>query len=80
MDFGKRITHESYHNGQLSATRTEYSVPELIKDKAQALSEIMKCLELISSKQTSDVTIIIRADPKTHDIRMITHTYSVEHK
>ena len=78
LSFGKRITHESYFNGSLKSTKTEYSVPELIKDRSQALSELMKCLELIDSKQTSDITIIVKADPKTHEIRMITRIYSIE--
>ena len=80
LNFGKRITHESYFNGALKSTKTEYSIPELIRDKPQALSELMKCMELISSKQTSDLTIHIKADPKTHEVRMITKVYSVQHK
>ena len=78
LSFGKRITHESYFNGSLKSTKTEYSVPELIKDRSQALTVLMKCLELIDSKQTSDITIIVKADPKTHEIRMITRIYSIE--
>lgn len=79
MDYGKRIVHESYFDGTLKSTKTEYSVPELIKDKAHALSVVMKCMELIASKETADVHIEIKADPKTHEIRLITRTYSVKH-
>jgi len=78
VDFGKRIKYESYFQGVLKSTRTEYSVPELIRDKSHALSEIMKCLELISTKQTHDMTIVVKADPKTGEIKMITKTYTIE--
>ena len=77
LSFGKRITHESYFNGTLRSTKTEYSVPELIRDKAQALSELMKCMELISSKKTSEMSIIIKADPKTGEIKLLTKIYTI---
>lgn len=78
MDFGKRITHESYFNGALKSTKTEYSIPELINDKTQALSELMKCLDLIDSRKTNHLTIVVQADPKTGNIKLITKSYIVE--
>lgn len=79
MDYGKRTTHESYFDGKLKSTKTEYSVPELIKDKAHALTVIMKCMELIDSRETTNMKIEIKADPKTHEIRLITKTYTATH-
>lgn len=78
MNFGKRTTIESYFNGDLKSTKTEYSIPELVKNRADALTEIMKCLDLIDKKETSNMTITIQADPKTHNIRLITKSYIVE--
>ena len=77
MQYGKRTTSESYFQGELKSTKTEYSVPKLIQDKSQALTEVMKCLEMIDAKQTDNMTIIIKADPKTHAIRLITKIYVV---
>lgn len=77
MQYGKRITHESYFDGQLKSTKTEYSVPELIRDKSHALSEVMKCMELINSRQTDQMIITIKADKKTGDIKLITKTYII---
>jgi len=79
MDFGKRTVQESYFDGKLKSTKTEYSVPEIIKDKTHALSVIMKCMELIDSKETTNMQIEIKADPKTHKIRLITKTYTITH-
>ena len=79
MDYGKRTVQESYFEGKLKSTKTEYSVPELIKDKPHALTVIMKCMEQIASKETTTMNIEIKADPKTHEIRLITRTYTVTH-
>lgn len=78
LDFGKIIKHESYFNGQLKSTKTEFSIPELVKDKSEALSSIMKCLDLITSKQTHHLTITIEADKVTHNIKLITKSYIAE--
>lgn len=80
LDFGKRTTHESYFNGVLKSTKVEYSIPELIKDKSQALTELMKCLELIDTRQTNHLTIVVQADVKTGNIKLITKSYIVEEK
>lgn len=78
LDFGKIIKHESYFNGQLKSTKTEFSIPELVKDKSEALSSIMKCLDLITSKQTHHITIVVEADPKTHNFKLLTKSYISE--
>ena len=78
MNYGKRSVEESYFNGQLKSRKVRYSVPEVVQDKTQAMSEIIKGLELITSKQTYKLTIDVTADPKTHNFRMVTKTYIVE--
>lgn len=77
MDFGKKTISESYVRGQLKRTKTTYSVPMLVQDRTQAFNEILKSLELISSKQTHELTLKIEADPKTGHFRMITKEYTV---
>lgn len=78
MQYGRRITTQSYHNGTLKTQRVEYQVPELIMDKTQALSEVMKAIDLITTKQTHKLTIIVEADPRTHHFKSITKQYAVE--
>lgn len=78
MDFGKETTTKSFFGGSLKSTRTEYSIPVLIKERQEALTEIMKCLDLIDKKHTSNITIAVQADPKTHNIKLITKSYIVE--
>lgn len=80
MQYGKKITHESYFDGKLKSTKIEYSVPEKVSDKGTALSEVMKGLELITSGQTATVTIRIEADPYTRQIRMVTRSYITDGK
>lgn len=77
LDFGKRTTHESYFNGVLKSTKVEIEIPELIKDKTQALSELMKCLDLIDTRQTNHLTIVVQADVKTGRIKLITKRYVI---
>jgi hypothetical protein len=77
IDFGKRTTHESYFNGALKSTKVEVEIPELIKDKTQALTELMKCLELIDTRQTNHLTIVVQADPKTGNIKLISKKYII---
>jgi len=78
--FGKITKEESYFNGRIKTTKVSYSVPELVKDKNDTLTELMKALDLITSKQTDTLTIKIEADPKTHAFRLITKSYVVEKK
>lgn len=78
MDYGKRIVTESFHEGKKKSTKVEYSLPKQILDKSQALSEIMKALDLITTKQTHHLTVIIEADPKTHLFKLVTKKYIAE--
>lgn len=80
MAFGKIITEQSYHNGRVSVVTTRYQVPELVKDKSQAMTVILKALELIVNKQTTSVTIKVDSNPKNHQFRLVTRTYVVETK
>ena len=77
IQYGKVTRQDSYFKGTLKSTKTEYSVPELIRDRTHALNEVMKCLELIDKKETDNMTIVIKADPKTHEIRLLTKIYTV---
>jgi hypothetical protein len=80
LQFGKKMTSESYFNGILKSTKIEYSMPTLITDKSQVLTELMDCLDLIESRQTNHVTIVVQADPKTGKIKLITKNYVIEMK
>lgn len=75
---GKKTIHESYFNGEMNCRKVSYSIHTLIKTKAEALTEIMKALELISARKTPELTITIKTDPKTNDFKLITKTYLVE--
>lgn len=77
LDYGKKITTESYFANKLKSTRVEYSIPKLIQDKTQALSEVMKAIDLIATKQTNDITIIIESDPKTGQFKLLTKKYTI---
>jgi len=77
LEYGKKTTTESYFNGKIKSIRTEYSIPKLIQDKAQALNESMKAIELLTSKQTNNLTLVIECDPKTGNFKMITKKYIV---
>lgn len=78
MDFGKKITTESYHAGKIRSTKTIYSIPSLVSNESQAFNEIMKCLAIITKDKPDTMTIRIDLDPKTKRFRMITHEYEVE--
>lgn len=80
MQYGKRITTESFHKGQLTGgkAKVEYQIPELVMDKSQALTEMMKGLELITNKQTHKVVFTVEADPKTYFFKHVTKQYIVE--
>lgn len=77
LDYGKKITTESFFANKLKSTKVEYSIPKLIQDKSQALSEVMQALDLIVTKQTTDITIIIEADSKTGNFKLLTKKYTI---
>lgn len=78
LKYGKKITYEGYYDGKLKSTKVEYSIPMIIQDKSQVMAEMLNVLELIRKKETSKVSIIIEADPKTHYLRLLTKNYIVE--
>lgn len=78
MEFGKKSKHESWFDGELKSSKTEYSIPILVKDKNTVMSEILKALELVTNKETCDITIMIKADPKTYDFRLLTKVYTIQ--
>jgi len=77
LDYGKKITTESYFGKKVKNTKVEYSIPKLIQDKSQALNESMKSIELLTSRQTNCLTLIIECDPKTGQFKLITKKYVV---
>ena len=77
MDYGKKITTESYFGNKLKSTKVEYSIPKLIQDKSQALNEVIKSLDLIVNKQTNSITIVIESDAKTGKFKLITKKYVI---
>lgn len=78
LSYGKIIEHKSYHNGELRSSKLEYSIPTVVHDKADVLSELMKCIDLISTKQTYKMTISIDADPKTFEVKLLTRNYIID--
>lgn len=78
LNFGKKHTEESYFRGAVSKKRVTYEIPIPVQNRNQALTEIMKSLDVISSKETDEVTLKIENDKKTGTIRMITKTYTVD--
>lgn len=78
LDYGKRITTESFHDGKQSNCKVEMSIPIMVADKTQALTELMKALELITNGQTFQINIRIDADPYNHQLKKITTQYVVQ--
>lgn len=74
LKFGKKIVSVSYFEGKETKLQISYSVPIQIKDKSQALSEIIKSLDLIAEKKTKHVTLIIKADDD-YKLKLITREY-----
>ena len=78
LKYGKRITYEGYYDGKLKSTKVEYSIPMVIQDKSQVMTELLSDLDLIKNKETNKISITIEADPKTHYLRMLTKNYIIE--
>jgi len=78
LKFGKKITYEGYYDGKLKSTKVEYSIPMVIQDKTQVMTELLAALELIRNGDTSKISITIEADPKTHYLRLLTKNYTIE--
>ena len=77
LQFGKKIISESYFEGKPAKKEIAYSIPVVVKDKSQALSEFMKAIDLIISKQTHSITLVIKSD-KDHQLKMFTKEYTTE--
>jgi hypothetical protein len=78
LQYGKKIVSDSYFNGELKSKKITYSIPVIIMDKAQALSEVMKSLELLTSNQTCELSITIKTDPITHQFKLITKNFTID--
>jgi len=78
VEYGKKITTESYFKGQLKSTKVEYQIPEMVMDDAQALTEFMKGLTLIRNKETAKLHVTVDADPKTFFLKSVTCRYEVD--
>ena len=78
MKFGKRIIHESYFNDEIVGRKVTYSEPIRVQTKTQALDEIIKSLDVVTSGKTEEVTLKIECDKKHGGIRLITKTYTVD--
>lgn len=73
----KLIDESSYFYDKLKWSKKSYSVSVKVMDKSQALSEIMKALELITSKQTSCLNIKITANKDTYLFDKLVKTYTI---
>ena len=61
MKFGKKTVTESFFNGKTQKKVLTYSIPIKVTDQSQLLSEFIKALDLITSKQSEEVTLHIKA-------------------
>ena len=78
LRYGKKITYEGYYDGKLKSTKIEYSIPMVIQDKSQVMTELLSALDLIKNRETDKVSITIEADPKSHYLRLLTKNYIVK--
>lgn len=79
LQFGKKITYESYNGGKQTKKEISYSVPIMVVDKSQLLSEIIKAIDLITDKQTTNVILDIKAD-ENYNLRMLVKEYLTDKK
>lgn len=76
LSFGKKIVSESFSNGKQTKRVITYSIPILVADRVQVMSEMMKALDLITSKQTDELTLTIRND-KNHNLKFLIKSYEI---
>lgn len=74
LEYGKIITSQSFFKGKQTNEQIAYSIPVLIEDKSQLLSEIIKAVDLIDNKLTHTVKLTISAG-KDFKLKMITKEY-----
>jgi hypothetical protein len=65
----ERQTLESFFDGVLKTTKTGYSISVKVNDKSQVLAEILKALELITSKRCND--LVLRIEGSNGEIKKI---------
>jgi len=78
LQFGKRTITESYFNGELVNRHVTESIPVRVQNKSQALDEMIKGLDVIANRSTSEVILKVESDKKSGSIRLITKTYTVD--
>ncbi len=61
MQYGKKTVTESFFDGKTMKKEMAYSIPVKICDQAQALTEFLKVLDLVKSKQSDEIVIRIKA-------------------
>lgn len=77
IDYGKIITSESYFEGKQTNKQIAYSIPIVVKDKSEILSEIIKVIDLICEKQTHTVKLTVQSG-KDFNIKLLTTEYIVD--
>lgn len=77
LQYGKKITSESYFDGKPTNKQFAYSIPVIVKDKSQVLSELIKAIDLITDKKTHTIKITIHAN-KEFQLKMMTKEYMIE--
>ncbi len=80
LQYGKKNTCETYHDNKLVHTTVEYSIPQLIRDKAEALNEMMKALDMLTTNRMDSITIIVETDFKTKKLRLLTKKYRLDNE
>lgn len=75
MEYGKKITQESYHQGKCVVTKVTLVTTHAITDRTELLSEIMSAIEMLSDK-TDELTLRIKND-KNHKISRIYKEYEL---
>lgn len=89
LQFGKRVTvetdkegnqrrtSESFSGGEQTKKEISYSIPVVVEDKSQLLSEIIKAIDLITDKKIHTLKLTIHAN-EDFELKMITKEYFVE--
>jgi len=77
IPYGRIITEQSYHDNKLHTEKKSYSVSVQVLDKSQALTEVMKALELITDKKTAHLVIEVEANKVTHHFKRVVKTYEI---
>jgi hypothetical protein len=80
IEYGKKSEVEIYHEGRAVGHQVVYTFHKMISDKNQVVTEILSALELVTSKKAHDLTITIKTDPETNNIRMVSKEYTMTKK